>query len=169
MRSLTKRCPKSEDSKWRRRQKALYSLSQEKRVEAIAARIERYIPTLTYHQSVTGAAAVTPAATSSSSKTHFTIPIHWSDDFTGRVEFLAQLEGKLCLPGRHCHAALVGLGGIGKTRIALEFALKYKYSDEMSVFWIHAGTAAQVEKSCLEIAKLGRPKNRQATVSEKLA
>ncbi len=151
---LTKICPTPEDSRWRRRQKALYSLSQEKKVQAIAANIERYIPSLTYHQSVTGAVAATPAAPISSSKTHFMIPIHWSDDFTGRAEILTQLKGKLCLPGRHCRATLIRLGGIGKTRIALEYALKYRSSNAMSVFWIHACTAARVEKSCLEIAKM---------------
>ena len=36
----------------------------------------------------------------------------------------------------------------------MEFALKYKDSDAMSVFGIHVGTAARVEKSCLGIARL---------------
>ena len=112
-------CPTSGDSKWKRRQKAWYSLSQEKRVQAIATKIEPYIPSLTYYQSVTGAAPVVPVMSSSSSKSYFMIPVHWSDDFTGRAEFLTQLEGKLCLPDKHCRAAVFDLGGIGKTRLLL--------------------------------------------------
>ncbi len=64
------------------------------------------------------------------------------------------IRGQTLLPDRHCRAALFSLGGIGKTRIALEYALKYKNANDTSVFWIHAATAARAEKSCLEIANL---------------
>jgi tetratricopeptide (TPR) repeat protein len=42
---------------------------------------------------------------------------------------------------------------VSKTRIALEFALKYKKSNSTSVFWIHASTASRIEKAYLDIAK----------------
>src|SRR6266513_139730 len=46
-----------------------------------------------------------------------------------------------------------GLNITSKTRIALEFALKYRTSKSTSVFWVHAGTAPRMEKAYLDIAK----------------
>ena len=43
-----------------------------------------------------------------------------------------------------------------KTRIALEYAFKHKNSNSVSVFWVHASTAEQMEKAYQGIAKEAR-------------
>lgn len=50
--------------------------------------------------------------------------------------------------------ALVGLGGVGKSQLALEFAhhLAEKH-DDIWVFWIHVGTRARVAEGFKTIAE----------------
>ena len=50
-------------------------------------------------------------------------------------------------------ALVLPLITLRKTRIALEFALKVKARRSTSVFWVHAGNAARMEKAYLDIAK----------------
>lgn len=75
--------------------------------------------------------------------------------FTGREDFLERLAQELSdeKPSRHNHrVALYGLGGVGKTQIALEYAYRreafYSY-----VFWISAIDQAQLLSGFGEIAK----------------
>lgn len=58
--------------------------------------------------------------------------------------------------GDNCQrAALDGLGGVGKTHIALEFAFKLQeYSLEHSVYWVQAHDATSFEKSYRDIGKI---------------
>ncbi|KAH9436474.1 hypothetical protein MCOR02_000148 [Pyricularia oryzae] len=81
-------------------------------------------------------------------------------NFVGRTELINDLTGKRFLGNNHAHQriALSGLGGVGKTQLALEIAFWVK--DNMpgwSVFWIQALSMASFEKSCREIAKLLSP------------
>ncbi|KAJ0422732.1 hypothetical protein BJY00DRAFT_310746 [Aspergillus carlsbadensis] len=69
----------------------------------------------------------------------------------GRENVMQFLEEKLSLE-RHNRVALVALGGIGKTRIALEYAFRAKDSST-SVFWIHASTKARILDCYAKIAK----------------
>jgi tetratricopeptide (TPR) repeat protein len=51
--------------------------------------------------------------------------------------------------------AVVGLGGIGKTQVALEFAYTVKASwPEYSVFWIPALSMESMEQACSDIARI---------------
>ncbi|MCJ1271298.1 hypothetical protein MMC22_011198 [Lobaria immixta] len=95
-------------------------------------------------------------AATSAPKVYFMVPFQRNRDLIGREEYIQKLETKLCVPNKHCRVALVGLGGIGKTRIALEYASKQENSDSVSVFWIHASTAERMEKAYREIAKEAR-------------
>ncbi|KFA75735.1 hypothetical protein S40288_04987 [Stachybotrys chartarum IBT 40288] len=74
-------------------------------------------------------------------------------DFVGRESHLKQLEDILFVGGRQS-ISLVGLGGMGKTQIALELAHRVKKSrQDYSVIWLPANSLAAFEAAC---AKLGK-------------
>ena len=76
--------------------------------------------------------------------------------FTGRDDFLKKLSRQLSdrQPKRYNHrVSLHGLGGMGKTQIALEYAYRHK-SDYKYVFWISAVDQSQLLSGFVDIAKL---------------
>ncbi|KAF5642374.1 hypothetical protein F52700_3170 [Fusarium sp. NRRL 52700] len=84
----------------------------------------------------------------------FLVPFSKNDLFVGREDILAQLHGLLFNKGCR-NAALVGLGGIGKTQIALQFAYWVKTNkQDYSVFWMPALSRASFEHACVQIMKV---------------
>ncbi|KEY70103.1 hypothetical protein S7711_10298, partial [Stachybotrys chartarum IBT 7711] len=58
--------------------------------------------------------------------------------------------------------ALVGLGGVGKSQLAIEYAYRLREkSPETWVFWIHASNAARFEQSIRDIADCAKIYGRQ--------
>ena len=86
----------------------------------------------------------------------FNVPYRQNSFFTGREEILAQLYDEL--KSRNAAAlsqpmAICGLGGIGKTQAAIEYA--YRYRDEYeSVFWVKADSIDSIVSDYVSIAKL---------------
>ncbi|KAJ5672347.1 TPR repeat protein [Penicillium longicatenatum] len=84
----------------------------------------------------------------------FYLPLLRNRQFIGRNTELNTLEQKL-LVNKDCQkVALSGLGGIGKTQIALQFAyyVREKYP-EFSIFWVQSLSVETFEQGCLEIAR----------------
>jgi predicted ATPase len=54
-------------------------------------------------------------------------------DFTGRAELLAELEAALRSAGPAVVQAVTGMGGIGKTTTAIEYA--HRHRDEFDIAW----------------------------------
>ena len=82
--------------------------------------------------------------------------------FTGREEILAQLATSLhtghptaiSQPPKDLQPqAISGLGGIGKTQVALEYAYRYQ-SEYQAVLWAQADTKESLTSSYLELATL---------------
>lgn len=70
--------------------------------------------------------------------------------FTGREQLLAQLNEEL---NSHGQAVISGLGGIGKTQLAVEYV--YRYCDQYgALFWLSAETESDLTTGFLEIARL---------------
>lgn len=72
----------------------------------------------------------------------FQVPFEHSSQFKGRGPFMSMLKQTLkeyVRTGRHHHRiVLYGLGGVGKTRIAIEYCYESQLEDEYKyVFWIN--------------------------------
>ncbi|KAK8115635.1 hypothetical protein PG984_012137, partial [Apiospora sp. TS-2023a] len=81
-----------------------------------------------------------------------TVPFSRDPNFVDRPEILAWIR-KTC-NGSATRAALVGIGGVGKSQAAIEYA--YRVRDDRPqtwVFWIHASTAPRVEEAYRGIAE----------------
>ncbi|HXW76160.1 MAG TPA: tetratricopeptide repeat protein, partial [Candidatus Eremiobacteraceae bacterium] len=70
--------------------------------------------------------------------------------FTGRESLLAALRAQLT--ARH-RAALSGLGGVGKTQAAFEYAVRHRADYPDGVFWTSAETLSAIAGGYVEIAK----------------
>jgi len=70
--------------------------------------------------------------------------------FTGRDDVLDQVRRQLL--ERH-RAALSGLGGVGKTQAAIEYAIRHRTEYPNGVFWIDAETVGGLTSGFVEIAK----------------
>ncbi|EXM13838.1 hypothetical protein FOTG_17727 [Fusarium oxysporum f. sp. vasinfectum 25433] len=83
----------------------------------------------------------------------FLVPFLKNDLFVGREDVLTRLRGLLFEQGRR-KVALVGLGGIGKTQIALQLAFWVKENkQDYSVFWMPALSMAGFEQECMKLVK----------------
>ncbi|KAJ5246312.1 hypothetical protein N7468_001295 [Penicillium chermesinum] len=85
---------------------------------------------------------------------HYIIPSLRSEHFTGRESVLEELQQKLCSQPQTQKIALFGLGGIGKTQVALELARWVKSQvPDCSIFWAPALSLESFEQACWQIAK----------------
>ena len=87
-------------------------------------------------------------------RSHFLISLQRNRNFVGRTNELERLEGQLFKEDQCSRIAVTGLGGVGKTQAALEFA--YRTRDKYphcSVFWIPALSFESVRQAYLDIAK----------------
>ncbi|KAK3340124.1 P-loop containing nucleoside triphosphate hydrolase protein, partial [Neurospora tetraspora] len=80
-----------------------------------------------------------------------TIPFSRDPDFVNRGDILDQIDQLCSKPA--ARVALVGLGGVGKSQLAIEFAhrIAARHPDTW-VFWVHAGTQARVDEGFRAIA-----------------
>ncbi|KAJ6018135.1 P-loop containing nucleoside triphosphate hydrolase protein [Penicillium sp. IBT 35674x] len=80
-----------------------------------------------------------------------TVPFRRDPDYVGRGTLLDQIYEKGTTPS--ARIALVGLGGVGKSQLAIELSYRIRQqSPKTWVFWIHAGCAARFEQNCGDIA-----------------
>ncbi|KAH6647383.1 hypothetical protein BKA67DRAFT_523368 [Truncatella angustata] len=85
------------------------------------------------------------------------VPFGQNDEFVGRESILIKLVGKI-LPNakkNDCQRTVIeGLGGVGKTQIALEAAYRvYDQDSDCSIFWVPAVTLMTFENGYREIGE----------------
>ncbi|KLU92430.1 hypothetical protein MAPG_11376, partial [Magnaporthiopsis poae ATCC 64411] len=84
--------------------------------------------------------------------TNYYIPLLKNRYFVGRAEILGKLEEKLFGEDGPPRVALVGLGGIGKTQVALQLAYSTQENKSgWSAFWVPALSMASFEQACVDI------------------
>ncbi|KAF2147983.1 TPR-like protein [Myriangium duriaei CBS 260.36] len=83
---------------------------------------------------------------------HCLIPFPENLNFTGREVVLADIKRKLFVE-RDCRSlAIVGLGGVGKTQVALRMAYWTQQNQpDYSIFWIPALSPETIVQQCAEI------------------
>ncbi len=85
------------------------------------------------------------------------MPFEQSDleRLVGRTDKLEALEHNLFQRGRHSKTALLGLGGVGKSRLAMEVADRTRAPrPDCSIFWVQATDSLSFERDYLAIGKL---------------
>ncbi|KXJ84799.1 P-loop containing nucleoside triphosphate hydrolase protein, partial [Microdochium bolleyi] len=93
-----------------------------------------------------------PESTPRRAEPFSTIPFLPDPDFVKRHDVTAWLDTTLAQPGSR--AALVGLGGIGKSQVAIEYAHRIRQqSPSTYVLWVHADTQARFEEGYRGIAE----------------
>lgn len=98
-------------------------------------------------------------ATDNPDARRWNVPYRYNDIFTGRDLLLEQIRSVLTSAKKvaiNQQAAVSGLGGIGKTQIALRYAWLHFYKAEnyRYVFWVNADSDATLSQSYREIAEI---------------
>ena len=82
------------------------------------------------------------------------MPFQKNTQFVGRASEIAQIGALLANESRCERVAIIGLGGVGKTQVALEFThqRREKYPD-CAVFWIPVTNVESMLEAYLEIGQ----------------
>ncbi|KAL6235104.1 hypothetical protein BDW75DRAFT_148836 [Aspergillus navahoensis] len=101
-------------------------------------------------------------------KNHWTVPFPRNQDFVGRKDEIEQLQSQILSQEGPKTIAMFGLGGIGKTDLAVELAYRMRDKDrEYSFFWISCANMASIEQGFVNIsAALGTEKASPAETRE---
>ncbi|KAF2239753.1 TPR-like protein [Viridothelium virens] len=152
---VAKVLPASGDSWIKRGGKTFRSLHYDAKVERITVVLRGYIQTLTYH----AAASLGPFAdgplprptTSIQSIPSSTVPFRRDPHFVDR-QILAEVDCRSRqLASR---LALVGLGGVGKSQLAVEYSYRIREKSPSTwVFWVHASSTARFIEGYRKIAE----------------
>ncbi|RYP55419.1 hypothetical protein DL770_010923 [Monosporascus sp. CRB-9-2] len=88
------------------------------------------------------------------------IPLPRNEDVVDRADIIARLETLLPATSESQSAALYGLGGSGKTQVALEYAYRRCRDPACSVFWVYADNETTFAQGYKTIARrLGLAEN----------
>ncbi len=98
--------------------------------------------------------AITNSAKDCTRPSFYYIPFPKNHRFVGRNGTLDILKEMLFIKRECQRATVVGLGGVGKTQVALHLAYwAKKHQSEYSIFWVPALSGATFEQAYAEIAK----------------
>ena len=82
------------------------------------------------------------------------VPFERNPRFLGRHNEVMELERKILSKDRVRKMAITGLGGVGKTQIALELAYRVRdKKPECSIFWIPSTSIEKIEQAYMDIGE----------------
>jgi Cdc6-like AAA superfamily ATPase len=98
------------------------------------------------------------------------IPFERNPHFMGRQEEIQKIENLITMPDGPRKLAITGLGGVGKTQIALELAYRMRDREPgCLIFWIPCTSYEAVEQAFMSIAQVvGLQDVEPAEVKERL-
>ncbi|KAI1334276.1 P-loop containing nucleoside triphosphate hydrolase protein [Xylariaceae sp. FL0016] len=99
----------------------------------------------------------------------FDVPFRRDSEFVERKDFLDRIYRECSQPA--FRAALVGLGGVGKSQLAIEHTYRARelakdQNEKLSVYWVHAATRIRVEESFKAIAEIADIPNRDQPATD---
>lgn len=157
--------PQPGDSTWKRGQKVLLSIAKyDGKIKEISEKLRNHVIYLTHHLVVDVAHARsveshvvtggTPLISTAPPRVKPSMMIPFKRDakhFVGRTELMDSLEHGFEDLNR---LALVGLGGVGKSQIAIEYAYRLAELDpDLWVFWVHVNSRSRFKQSYADIAR----------------
>ncbi|KAB8234347.1 purine and uridine phosphorylase [Aspergillus alliaceus] len=87
-------------------------------------------------------------------KRHWIVPFRKNPQFVGRHDEIVKLEEWITQQNGPSKVAVCGLGGVGKTQVALELAYRIRERDsECSIFWVPCFSYESVEQAYMNIAQ----------------
>ncbi|KUM62312.1 hypothetical protein ACN42_g4792 [Penicillium freii] len=108
----------------------------------------------------TGSINMAPERPETPTKPLSTVPFVQDQDFVSRDVLLRQIREKSLVPGSRI--ALVGLGGVGKSQLAIEYSHQIRsQSPGTWVFWVHGSNESRFEQSLRQIADQVKIRGRQ--------
>jgi nucleoside phosphorylase/tetratricopeptide (TPR) repeat protein len=85
---------------------------------------------------------------------HYMVPLGRNPRFVGRQNEITRLEELIMMKDGPRKVAITGLGGVGKTQVALELAYRIRDRDtECSIFWLACTSYEVMEQTYLNIAQ----------------
>ncbi|KAL9043578.1 MAG: hypothetical protein Q9214_003240 [Letrouitia sp. 1 TL-2023] len=147
------------DSRFRKVVKAGVSLVEEERVQRIAAALRDNVQLLTF-LNVTPGEKGRPKADRRPSEAPpsyesatgaFLVPFSRDEQFVGRESSLRSIASSFETQNR---VAISGMGGIGKSQVAIEYCYRHKESKPDShIMWVYGGTIARFYQGYKKIAQ----------------
>ncbi|KAL8918332.1 MAG: hypothetical protein Q9208_007420 [Pyrenodesmia sp. 3 TL-2023] len=135
--------PSKTDSSFDRAMKAAKSLSKDKKVQKLLKDIDSYLTSLTFHNTSGDAAPLNAAQPVR--RVNMT-PADRDKNFVDRPDIFRALDVTMKEYGR---AAIAGIGGVGKTQIAVEQCYRYRERTASSnLLWLQAGSVPKLLQSC---------------------
>ncbi|PNP76563.1 hypothetical protein FNYG_09982 [Fusarium nygamai] len=137
-----------------------------KEISTVMSNLEHYKQTITLclqvdqttilldmSQRVEGLSLQQQSTTSVARPPCFNVPFDRDPDFVARADMTAWLRDKyISSTGR---MALVGMGGFGKSQVAINFAYSIHDGDsDVNIFWVHASSKARFEEAYRTIAEI---------------
>ncbi|KAL8938906.1 MAG: hypothetical protein Q9211_002985 [Gyalolechia sp. 1 TL-2023] len=140
--------PSKTDSSVDRAIKAARSLSKDKKVQKLLRDVDSYLTSLIFHNTSGDTASSHPSV--QARRVNMT-PADRDKNFVDRPDVFRALDGTLKEYGR---AAVAGIGGVGKTQIAVEQCYRFRERDpSSSILWLHASSVSKLVQACKDISE----------------